>query len=72
VSKNGSAGIGTVFEESDRTRYTLDALGTFEEAERRAAGAGTLLFAVRPAWSYPAKEWIAADPALWLGHPASE
>lgn len=30
-----------------------------------AAGPGSRVFAVRPDWSMPAKEWVAADPRFW-------
>lgn len=38
---------------------------------RAGMRAVTSLFAVRPAMSYPAKEWIAADPDFWSPKPAS-
>ncbi len=31
----------------------------------------TMLFAVAPKMSYPAKEWIASDPAFWAPKPAA-
>ncbi len=58
---------GTVFETPDGVRFIVTAAQTREEAERKAASAGpdTNLFAVRPYWGMPAKEWVAADPEFW-------
>lgn len=46
---------------------------TRAEAERLAtvAGGETTVFALRPYWGMPAKEWIAADPEFWKPDPAS-
>jgi hypothetical protein len=62
---------GSVFEAADGTRFIVLPVQTRSEAEAAAAAAGpeTRVFAVRPSWSYPAAEWIAADPELW--HRAS-
>jgi hypothetical protein len=59
---------GTVFEAPDGTRFTVTAAWTREEAESKAAAAGqdTHVFALRPKWSMPAAEWVAADPEFWL------
>lgn len=64
---------GTVFEFADGTRFIITAANTQPEAARKAAAAGpdTNIFAVRPYWSMPAKEWIAADPEFWKVSSAS-
>jgi hypothetical protein len=69
VEKEGRAG-GTVFEDPSGTRYGIEAFRSREDAELAAAGGKGIVFAVRPAWSYPAAEWISADPEFWRGHPS--
>lgn len=58
---------GAVFETADGTRYVFNATRTLEEAKAVASTAGdrATIFAVRPYWGMPAKEWIAADPEFW-------
>ena len=66
---------GTVFETPDGVRFIILPAQTRAEADKKAraalrqgsgqAGAETNVFAVRPAWSMAAKEWIAADPSFW-------
>jgi hypothetical protein len=58
---------GTVFETAEGTRIIPVPAGTRRDADAIAALAGAEfnILAVRPAWSFPAKEWIAADPAFW-------
>jgi hypothetical protein len=59
--------LGTVFAAPDGTRFSVTAVQTREQANsaRILAGADTVVLAVRPAWTFPAKEWIAMDPAFW-------
>jgi hypothetical protein len=58
---------GTVFEAPDGTRYVVTPAHTHEEADaaHKRAAADTNVFAVRPSWSFPATEWIEADPLFW-------
>jgi hypothetical protein len=57
---------GTVFETDDGTRFVIVPAQTRDEADAAAAGdAGSRVFAVRPSWSHPAEDWIAADPEFW-------
>jgi hypothetical protein len=67
----GSA--GTVFEAADGTCFVVRAARTREEAEAmtRAAGRDATVLAIRPSWSFPAAEWIAADPQFWRASPAA-
>jgi hypothetical protein len=60
---------GTVFEAADSTRFIVKATHTLSEAEATAVVAGqeSMVFAVRPSWSFPAKEWVVADPVFWRG-----
>ena len=66
VTRSRRAMDGTVFEALDGTRYVIRPAHTREEAEALARRiAETKVFAVRPYWSMPAEEWIAADPEFW-------
>jgi hypothetical protein len=60
---------GTVYEAADGTRFVIREASTPDEADAIAKAAGTdagaRVFAVRPAWSHPADDWIAADPEFW-------
>jgi hypothetical protein len=64
---------GSVYETPDGTRFVLRAFKTREPADAVAAagGADTKVFAVRPYWGMPTKEWIAADPEFWKANPAA-
>lgn len=71
VTKGASALPGSVFETTDGTRYVVRLATTREAADdlARRAGAGTTVFAIRPYWGMPAKEWIADDPEFWSANP---
>ena len=67
VTRSNRQLAGTVFEAADGTRFIITSTRTREEADAptaRAAGE-TNVFAVRPSWSFPAQDWIAADPVFW-------
>jgi hypothetical protein len=60
--------VGTVFEAPDGVRFDVRAAATLADAEAaRAADPPSSVLAIRTSWSFPAPEWIAADPALWNG-----
>ncbi len=79
-SKDNTPVDGTVYEAKDHTRYIVTPFRTREEAdaaalnsvrgssarEARAGEAEARVFAVRPFWSLPAKEWNDADPFFWF------
>jgi len=71
VSKRSVPTTASVFEAPDGTRYFLTAARTRRQADLEAAALGpeTRVFAVRPYWGMPAKEWIAADPEFWRTNP---
>lgn len=72
---NGESPVpGSVFEAPDATRYIVRLTETHEATEdlARNAGAGTIVFAIRPYWGMPAKEWIAADPEFWKASPMAQ
>ena len=60
------------FEAPDGTRFYFRPAKTLGEAEgfAKTAGASTRLFAVRPYWGMPAKEWIDADREFWKSSPS--
>jgi hypothetical protein len=57
-----------VFEAADGMRYIVRSAASQDEAQKISEAAGlddARVLAVRPRWSFPAKEWIAADPGFW-------
>src|SRR5713226_6861340 len=62
---------GSVFEAPDGDRFIMRPVTTRHQADVLAAAAGpeTTVFAVRPYWGMPAKEWIAVDPEFWKPNP---
>ena len=67
VTQDTRRSPGTVFEGLDGTCVIVTSARTREEADAAQALAGDAanIFAVRPSWSFPAKEWSAADPMFW-------
>jgi hypothetical protein len=67
VTKTKSRMSGTVFESADGTRFVVVPAQNRQQSDALAAAARleSQVFAVRPSWSFPAKEWIAADSAFW-------
>ena len=65
--------IGTVFEGTDGTSFVVRSAETREEADavKVSAGQNTTVLAIRPSWSFPADDWIAADPEFWRASPAA-
>jgi uncharacterized glyoxalase superfamily protein PhnB len=65
---------GYVFEADDGRKFTLQPAATETEAQalaRKNAAGETRIFAVRPNWGMPAREWVAADPEFWRPNPLS-
>ncbi len=71
VTKGDPRAPGAVFEAPDGTRFILRPAATRRQADALAAAAGprTRIFAVRPYWGMPTKDWIAADPQFWKANP---
>jgi len=66
VSKDWSSGAGTVFQTADGTLFIFSSARTRKQADRLAASTpGSIVFAVRPSFSFPAKDWVVADPQFW-------
>lgn len=61
---------GSVWEMADSTLYIFRPVMTRQQAEVLAREQGGRIFAIRPNWSMPAPEWVAADPAFWRLAPA--
>lgn len=64
---------GAVFESADGTRYVFMPTASAEQASAASAGsnANAVVFAVRPYWGMPAREWIAADADFWRPSPVA-
>jgi hypothetical protein len=56
---------GSVWEMPDSTLYVFRPVKTAQQAKALAAADNARVFAVRPNWSMPAPEWVAADPEFW-------
>jgi len=61
---NGSAWVM-----ADSTLYVFQPVPTRREADSLARQPNARAFAVRPNWSMPAPEWVAADPEFWRSAP---
>ena len=61
---NGSAWVM-----ADSTLYVFQPVPTRRDADSLARQANARVFAVRPNWSMPAPEWVAADPEFWRSAP---
>jgi hypothetical protein len=56
---------GSVWELPDSTLYVFRPVKTVQQAKALAVEQNARVFAVRPNWSMPAPEWVAADPEFW-------
>lgn len=67
VTKITRPNLGTVFEVPEGTHFVVTSAHTRQEADaaKELAGDHAEVFAVRPTWSFPAKEWSEADPLFW-------
>jgi hypothetical protein len=67
ITKEDGPLEGAVYESDDHARFVIAAAQSREDADAKAvrAGSDAKVFAVRPCWTRPAKEWVAADPAFW-------
>lgn len=61
---------GSVWAMADSSLYVLRPVRMRREADALARQAKARVFAVRPNWSMPAPEWVAADAAFWRRAPA--
>jgi hypothetical protein len=60
-------GAGTRFDSEDATSFWVTGAQSRLDADEAYATAGSEahLLAVRPTWSFPAPDWVAADPEFW-------
>ena len=66
VTKDRPSSAGTIFEAADGTLFVFAPARTRKQADRLAASIpGSILVVVRPSLSFPAKDWVAADPRFW-------
>jgi hypothetical protein len=70
VTRSRRPAEGSVWEAADSTLYVLRPVSDRHQAETLAGEQGARIFAVRPNWSMPAPEWVAADPEFWRLAPA--
>ena len=73
VVVDGDAGdlAAPLFESEDVLRLAMLPVsdrGSADTAAERAGHAATIL-EIKPAWSFPAAPWVAADPDFWNGTP---
>jgi hypothetical protein len=60
---------GSAWMMADSTLYVFQPVPSRREADSLARKANARVFAVRPNWSMPAPEWVAADPEFWRSAP---
>jgi hypothetical protein len=66
VSKDRPSGDATVFQSTDGAFFSFRPAASRAEADQLAASSpGATVATLRPAYSFPAKDWIAADPQAW-------
>ena len=66
VTKHRPSSAGTVFQAADGTFFVFSPARTRKQADRLAASIpGSTVVVVRPSFSFPAKDWVAADPRFW-------
>jgi len=66
VTQDRPSSAGTVFQAADGTFFVFSPARTRKQADRLAASIpGSTVAVVRPSFSFPAKDWVAADPRFW-------
>src|SRR5215831_15751236 len=66
-TKDRPSSAGTVFQAADGTFFVFSPARTRKQADRLAASVpGSTVVVVRPSFSFPAKDWVAADPRFWF------
>jgi hypothetical protein len=65
-TKDRPSGAGTVFQAAGGTFFVFSPARTRKQADRLAASIpGSTVAVVRPSLSFPATDWVAADPRFW-------
>jgi hypothetical protein len=72
VTRKDPPKAGAAFQAPDGSWFVFRALKARDEVGAMAASVNpdTTIFAVRPYWGLPAKEWIDADPDFWKANPS--
>ena len=70
VTRSRRPAEGSVWQVADSTLYVFRRARTLRRAKALARQLGARVFAIRPYWSMPAPEWVAADPEFWQLAPA--
>jgi hypothetical protein len=70
VTRIGRPVAGSVWQMADSTLYVFRSVKTRQQAEALGGEKGSRVFAVRPNWSMPMPEWVAADPTFWRLAPS--
>ena len=70
VTRSRRPAQGSVWQVADSTLYVFRPARTLRRAKALARRLGARVFAIRPYWSMPAREWVAADPEFWRRAPA--
>ena len=66
VTKDLPSSSGTVFQAAEGTFFVFSVARSRKQADRLAASIpGSTVVAVRPSLSFPARDWVAADPRFW-------
>jgi hypothetical protein len=66
VTNDRPSGVGTVFQAADGTFFVFSPARTRKQADRLATSIpDSTVGAARPSFSFPAKDWVAADPRFW-------
>ena len=67
TGSESQAAVGTVFQAPDGSRFIFAAAHKADAADDLGARMGTSarILRVRPEWSFPDRDWIAADPGFW-------
>src|SRR5205814_8934306 len=66
VTKDRPSRAGKVFQAADGTFFVFSPARTRKQADRLAASIpGSIVVLVRPSFSFPAKDWVAADSLFW-------
>jgi hypothetical protein len=66
VTTDRPSSTGTVFQAGDGTFFVFSPARTRTQADRLAASIpDSTVVVARPSFSFPAKDWVAADPRFW-------
>ncbi len=66
ISKNRPFGVGTNYATDDGVFFVFSPAETRKQADHLAASSpGSVVVETRPSLSFPAMDWIAADPQFW-------